>query len=100
MIEGNNVILHYLSWMTYEMTLSRKWKNAISDKQEVARPEHNPFPVPMYPMFMHTISSSSDASSPTMPPAVAPFHDDKGGDDLGEFELGGLGKQLGSRKEN
>jgi len=61
----------------------------------------------MYPMFMPTISSSFDASSPTIPPAVtapaaAPFHDDKGGDDLGElgeYELGGPGKQLGSREE-
>ncbi|KEH16152.1 hypothetical protein MTR_0299s0010 [Medicago truncatula] len=33
-IEGNNAILHYLSWMTYEMTLSRKWKDSISDKNE------------------------------------------------------------------
>jgi len=31
-IEGNNAILHYLSWMTYEMTLFRKWMNTISDK--------------------------------------------------------------------
>ena len=63
----------------------------------------------LYPMFMPTISSSSDASSPTIPPttatiaatttAVAPFRDDKGGDDLGEYELGGPGKQLGSREE-
>jgi len=109
-IEGNNAILHYLSWMTYEMTLARKWKNTISDKNEVARQDPNPFPVPMYPMFMPTISSSSDASSPTIPPAApaatapaaAPFHDDKGGDDLGElgeYELGGPEKQLGSREE-
>lgn len=88
-IEGNNAILHYLSWMTFEMSLSRKWKDSISDKNEFARPEQNPFPVPMYPMFMPTISSSSDASSPTIPPtaAAAPFHDDKGGDDLGDYEL-------------
>ncbi|KEH21882.1 hypothetical protein MTR_7g023210 [Medicago truncatula] len=100
-IEGNNAILHYLSWMTYEMTLSRKWKDSISDKNEFARPEQNPFLVPMYPMFMPTISSSSDASSPTIPPtaAASPFHDDKGGDDLGDYELGGPGKQLGSREE-
>ncbi|AES97742.1 hypothetical protein MTR_5g059190 [Medicago truncatula] len=100
-IEGNNAILHYLSWMTFEMSLSRKWKDSISDKNEFARPEQNPFPVPMYPMFMPTISSSSDASSPTIPPtaAAAPFHDDKGGDDLGDYELGGPGKQLGSREE-
>jgi len=64
-------------------------------------------------MFMPTISSSSYASSPTIPTAVAtvaattdvatvvaiPFRDDKGGDDLGEYELGGPGKQLGSREE-
>jgi hypothetical protein len=107
-IEGNNAILHYLSWLTYEATLSRKWKNTMSDKNEVPKPEQNPFPVPMYPMFMPTISSSSDASSPTIPPAAtapvaaAPFHDDKGGDDLGElgeYQLGGPGKQLGSREE-
>jgi len=58
----------------------------------------------MHPMFMPTISSSSDASSPTIPPAsaAAPFHDDKGGDelgDLGEYKLGGPRKQLGSREE-
>ena len=90
-IEGNNAILHYLSWMTNEMTLSRKWKNAISDKWEVAGPEQNLFPVPMYPMFMSIVSSSSDASFPTLPPATAtaPFCDNKGGDDLGEYELGG-----------
>jgi len=102
-IEGNNAILHYLSWMTYEMTLSRKWKNTISDKNEVARQEQNPFPVRMYPMFMPTISSSFDASSPTIPltvaTAAAPFHYDKGGDDLGEYTLGGPGTQLGSREE-
>ena len=74
----------------------------MSDKNEVARQEQNPFPVPMYHMFMPTISSSSDASYPTIPPAApapAPFCDDKGGDDLGEYELGGLGKHLGSREE-
>jgi len=108
-IEGNNANLHYLSWMTYEMTLSRKSKNSISDKNEVARQEQNPFPVPMSPMFMPTISSSSDASSPTIPSTAAtvdvatttaaPFRDDQGGYDLGEYELGGPGKQLGYREE-
>ena len=49
---------------------------------------------------MPTISSSPDASSPTPPSATAaPFRDDKGGDDLGEYELGGTGKQLGSKEE-
>jgi len=31
--------------------------------------------------------------------AASPFRDDKGGDDLGEYELGGTGKQLGSKEE-
>ena len=75
--------------MTYEMTLSRKWKNTMSAKWEATGLEHNPFPVPMYPMSMPKISSSSDASSPTIPPivALAPFHDAKGGDDVGEYDL-------------
>lgn len=63
----------------HELQIQRKWMSKVmSIKFDVPPPEPNPFPVPMYTMPISTISSSSDASSPTLTPgtAPAPFCDD------------------------